>query len=513
MTYFKSVGTATAIATLMSTTAVYADFTPETAWDAFVSMAETQGATVTAGATTTTGTTLTATDVVMNFDTMIEAGDDVAAEDIPTVNYTSPSVVFTDNGDGTVAMTFPDDSTFTISFPDAAELERLSLTVSTPDQVSTFSGEPADYTVATIADTMTATLDPITVDSITLDTKTAIVIEGLDTTTSYKIGDLIEQTAEWTLASIKATSDFTIPGDEGSFKLDAQFNDITSTGAGTLVSGISAQDTVAQLSGGMTAKGDATVGVSAVNFFVDTPDGVLDFVATTGLSTMDFVMDKDAFLISGTSSDIVRTFTVPGMPLPPLTIAATGGEFGLAAPLSNTEAGDFALVTKFAGLTIDDTLWGMFDPQAILPRDAIDITVDTSGSFKWLVDLFADDVEEQFLNAEMPVELNSFQLNELLVSAVGAKATGSGAVEFDLTDTVTYDGLPAPVGKFSFSLEGANGVLDKIVEMGFLTAEDAMGARMMSGMFMKAGEGDDVLLSDIELTDEKQILVNGVRVK
>lgn len=511
MTYFKSVGTATVIATLMSTTAVYADFTPEQAWETFVSMAELQGATVTAGSETRDGDTLTASDVVMDFAHLVDG--EFEDEDLPTVAYTSPSIVLTDNGDGTVAMTFPEDSKFTIVFPDSAEADEISATISAPSYVSTFSGTPTEYTVDTVGGAMTVSLDPIAVDSITFDTKTVIGLEGLKTSTTYTVGDLVNTSSEVAIAAITASSDFVIPGDEGAFKLDAQLNDIASSSTGAMVAGIGPHDTVAQLVGGMFAKGNLTIGASGVNIFADTPDGVLDVVATTGASTLDFDMDKAGFAVSGSSSDIVRTFTVPGMPLPPLTVAAAGAEFGLSAPFSNTEVGEFGLLTKFSDLTIDDTLWGMFDPAAILPRDAIDITLDTSGSLKWLVDLFADDVEDQFLNSEMPVELNAFQLNELLISAVGAKATGSGAVEFDLTDTVTFDGLPAPVGKFSFALEGANGVLDKIVEMGFLTAEDAMGARMMSGMFMKAGEGDDVLLSDIEMTEDKQVLVNGVRVK
>lgn len=509
MTYFKSVGTATAIATLMSTTAVYADFTPETAWDTFVSLAEIQGATVEAGAQTRDGDTLTASDVVMTFDQLLEDGGD----DLPAVTYVSPSVVLTDNGDGTVAMAFPEDSKFTLMFPEAAEVTEIAFTVSASDQVSTFSGEPSDYALDTVASKITVALDPLAFDSILLDTKTVIALEDLNSATTYKIGDLIETTSVMSIGSTTATSDFKIPGDEGAFKLDAQLSDVSSTSSATQVAGLSVQDTVAQLAGGMTAKGDLKIGASAVNIFADTPDGVLDIVATTGGSTLDFAMDKESFAVSGTSADIVRTFTVPGLPLPPLTVSATGVEFGIAAPLSNAEAGEFGLVTKLADLKIDDTLWAMVDPQAIMPRDAMNLSLDTSGTLKWLVDLFADDVEDQFMNSDMPVELSSFQLNEFLLTAVGGKATGSGAVEFDLTDTVTFDGMPAPVGKLSFSLEGANGVLDKVVQMGFLSAEDAMGARMMSGMFMKAGEGDDVLLSDIEFTDEKQVLVNGVRVK
>ena len=49
------------------------------------------------------------------------------------------------------------------------------------------------------------------------------------------------------------------------------------------------------------------------------------------------------------------------------------------------------------------------------------------------------------------------------------------------------------------SIFGANGLMDKLVVMGLLPQEQAMGARMMLGLFAKPGDGPDSLVSKIEV--------------
>lgn len=513
MTYFKTAGTATVIATLLSSTAAYADFTAEGAWDQFVSMMAEQGATVTAGSETTSGNVFTATDVIFDFDLDLDEALELEEDEIPTVTFTMPSAVFTENGDGTVAMTHPEDSRLSVILPDTAEVDEIAATMSSKNMVTTFSGETDDYTLDYVADEFSIRLDPIVSGSVTFDPKVVASVTAFKGTVVRKVEDLIHIESNSTIENISVTADFELPDDEGAFKMDATLSDLVSSSTATQVPGVNMQDTVAQLKGGMAVDGKFAYGAAAVNVFAKTPDGPFDVTMVTGGGTGALQLDKDGFAYSGTGSDITETVSLVGLGLPPMSIALAASEIGLSVPFSSEEAGDFGLVTKLSGLTIDDGIWSMFDPQAILPRDAIDFTLDGSGTFKWLIDIFAPDAEDQLLENEMPVELNTFNLNEFLLSAAGAKATGSGAVTFDLTDTVSFDGMPAPIGSFSFTLEGANGVLDKIVEMGFISAEEAMGARMMSGMFMKPGEGDDVLTSDIDLTEDKQVLINGTRIK
>jgi hypothetical protein len=111
-----------------------------------------------------------------------------------------------------------------------------------------------------------------------------------------------------------------------------------------------------------------------------------------------------------------------------------------------------------------------------------------------------------------PGELNALDITELTVRFAGAALTGAGAFTFDNSDLTTFDGVPAPTGKIDLTLSGGNGLLDKLVAMGLIPQDQAMGARMMMAMFAKPGEGQDVLNSTLEFRD-KGFFANGQRLK
>jgi hypothetical protein len=69
-------------------------------------------------------------------------------------------------------------------------------------------------------------------------------------------------------------------------------------------------------------------------------------------------------------------------------------------------------------------------------------------------------------------------------------------------------GMPMPLGEANVTVTGANALIDGLIATGLLAEEDAMGARMMMGMFM-VPSGDDTLTSKIEAKEGMQILVNG----
>ena len=73
--------------------------------------------------------------------------------------------------------------------------------------------------------------------------------------------------------------------------------------------------------------------------------------------------------------------------------------------------------------------------------------------------------------------------------------------------------LPAPEGEADLKLVGGNGLLDKLVEMGLVPEDQAMGARMMMGLFAVPGEGEDTLTSKIVVNEEGHVLANGQRLK
>ena len=85
-------------------------------------------------------------------------------------------------------------------------------------------------------------------------------------------------------------------------------------------------------------------------------------------------------------------------------------------------------------------------------------------------------------------------------------------ITFDNTDLESFDGMPAPEGEANLKLVGANALIDKLIGMGLVSEDDAMGARMMMGMFTVSA-GDDTVTSKIEVNDEGHVLANGQRLK
>ena len=89
--------------------------------------------------------------------------------------------------------------------------------------------------------------------------------------------------------------------------------------------------------------------------------------------------------------------------------------------------------------------------------------------------------------------------------------TGMGDFVFD--NTQEFNGMPKPTGAVDLKLVGGNGLLDKLVLMGLLPEEQAMGARMMMGLFTVPVDAEDTLTSKIEINDEGHVLANGQRIQ
>ena len=164
--------------------------------------------------------------------------------------------------------------------------------------------------------------------------------------------------------------------------------------------------------------------------------------------------------------------------------------------------------------TIADGLWGLFDPSGQLPRDPATMTVDLSGKAKLLFD-YLDPAQSAILEQAGTAlgELEALTLNELTVDVAGARLTGQGDFTFDNSDTVTFSGFPKPQGAVDLQLLGGNGLLDNLVSIGLLPEDQALGARLMMGLFARPGEGEDAFVSKIEVNDQGHVLANGQRLQ
>ena len=104
-------------------------------------------------------------------------------------------------------------------------------------------------------------------------------------------------------------------------------------------------------------------------------------------------------------------------------------------------------------------------------------------------------------------------LNHEAEPTVDVVITTTDAGGNSYNETITLNVADINEGPTDISLTGGNGLLDKLVQMGLLPQEQAMGARMMMGLFMVPGEGEDTLTSRIEVRPDGQVLANGQRLR
>jgi hypothetical protein len=261
---------------------------------------------------------------------------------------------------------------------------------------------------------------------------------------------------------------------------------------------------------GLSFAGTFERGASVVTMTSVEDDQPFNMNAKTTGGAAEIAMDKEGFAIGGVSTGLELDATVPDVPFP-VSIAAEEIGIDMLMPLAASDAEqDFGFGFTLAGLTVSDLLWNIFDAGAILPRDPATINIDLDGTMRLFMDLMDPSIED---SDDFPGEVNSVTLNDITVEVAGAELTGEGEFTFDNTDLESFDGLPRPEGELAVNLKGANGLLDKLIQMGFVSESDAMGARMMTSMVAVPGPGEDELNSTIVINDQGHILANGQRLK
>ena len=239
-------------------------------------------------------------------------------------------------------------------------------------------------------------------------------------------------------------------------------------------------------------------------------DQPINIEMTAGSSEVDVAFSGDGIEYVGDGSDIAINLAGGDIPFPvAFTLEEMGYEFAMPLAASEDEQ-DFALGLTFGGLSVPEMLWNIFDPSAILPRDPATVSFTLDGKTRIFTDLMDPSIED---SEEFPGELTALTLSDFVVEVAGAELTGEGDFTFDNSDLESFDGMPRPLGAAEFRLLGGNGLLDKLIQMGFVGEDDAMGARMMMGLFATPGPAEDELNSRIEVNEQGHVLANGQRIK
>lgn len=488
--------TGACLAALSIAPAAWADVTAQQVWDAWQSSIATtaSGADVTTGDVTTEGETVTVTDFALR-----------STSDTATVTATIPQIVFAGAADGTVAITPTPQIPIRITYPDGRE---IALTVSTTGSGITASGSPDDLTYDVTADQYVVSVDKLTSPKGDITGDMRLTLNGLSGTSRQATGETREISYDVKATSLDLLVDVT-PPDAGKLMLSGKIDGLAFAGDSSAPADLDLGDPVAMLGGDFTGKSTLTTGSSAYIFSV-AGDMTLDGTATNGPVNVMTSVGAEGVAYDVAVSDLAADVTGSEMPFPFKMTAASYG-FGLSAPVAPTDApAPFSLKLDLTDVAVNDEIWAMVDPTAALPRDPATVRLDLSGAAQLDVAL-TDPAQMATMGPGFPGKLQDLTLNELTIKAVGASVDGTGQFTFDNTDTTTFPGMPRPDGRIDLTVMGANGLIDKLVAMGLVPADQVMMGRMMLGMFAK-DVGNDTLESTIEVKDG-QVLANGQRIR
>ncbi|KIN75295.1 DUF2125 domain containing protein [Sulfitobacter noctilucae] len=436
-----------------------------------------------------------------------------------TVQVALGTVTFEQNSDGTVAIVLPDTMPITVTGMDTTaqgEAFSMAMTYAQTGHEMTASGTPENITYDYTAADVTVDLLQTTTGGANPGHEMAniqITLGNLDSSTTMTIGDMrgYDQTGSVDTVSYRILGSDPMTREETA-TINGEMTGITVEGSGSLPADIaSGADMSAMIGAGFDVTGKISYASGKSNIAIEDPNGGYLMNTTSNGGDFGVAVGADGLTYEVAQRDLTLNMTGNGVPFPvDITMAESG--FNLSMPVQKSDdPQDFALGLKFGDFTMSDMIWSVFDPAGQLPRDPATIALDLTGKMKLLVDFMNPEAAAKMQGA--PGELQALNLNTVLVSAAGAKLEGTGAVTFDGNAPSMVPGLGAPVGEVNLAMSGANGLIDKLVAMGLLPSDQAMGARMMMGLFAVAGASPDTLNSKIEFTQDGQILANGQRLR
>jgi hypothetical protein len=457
-------------------------------------------------------------------------GADLSVDDI-TLNFGLPdtpgamtmkfgSINYTQNSDGTVALNFPATMPVQISASPAlpgGDDFTMNMVVTQVGQNTVASGTPDEITYTHSADSLGITLDNLRVGDDTFGAENARMnVNGtnLRSQTTMTIGELRGYAQNGGLGNLTYDVFINNPEETAQVTLKGGVQDMTWGGTGTIPKSFSnSADMGAMMRAGFDVSGQFAYGGGNTDMNVADPvNGNFAMQTTTSGGGLGVDMGPGGLSYNGAQSNLSMNVSVDGLPFP-ITAQMEKSSFAITAPvLKSGDEQDFAFALELGNFTMSDMIWGIFDPTGQLPRDPATIEIETSGKALLSVD-YLDPMAAAEMGTGSPGEVRAVTISKLLVDVAGAVLQGSGAVTLDNTDKTTLPGMPKPVGAVNLSLAGGNGLLDKLISMGLFPQEQAMGVRMMMGLFAVPGDAPDTLNSKIEFTDDGQILANGQRIK
>ncbi|UOA30691.1 hypothetical protein DSM110093_00444 [Sulfitobacter sp. DSM 110093] len=493
----------------LASTALWADLTPAEVWGDWRQYMESMGYQVEAQEATE-GDDLTVSDVTLKME-MAEDGGDFSMS-LGTLNFEQET-------DGAVNILMPDVMPMTINVaPETPEDEPVSMVLNYAQTapVMRASGSPDALQYDYAAETISLTLAGLKVgeQSYTEEqAKFSLTGSGVSSRTEMSGTETRSYDQSGRIDSLTYDVVMKTPDDPARVAMKGGLAQVVFDGSGALPMIDAGSDMAAMMRAGLTFDGNFTAGAGNTEMEVSDPEnGDFGLISSSSGAKLGVSMGPEGLAYKGGQKDIDVNVTAADMPFP-IQFSMAESAFDMKMPIMVTdEPQDFAFGVTLDSFEMSDMIWGIFDPTGQLPRDPATLVVDISGKAKMLFELLDPEVAST-MGDQAPAEVHELTVNEVTLDLAGAEFDATGAITFDNDGMSGAPGMPQPVGTLDLSLIGGVTLLDKLVTMGLVPQEQAMGARMMMGLFTVPGDGEDSLTSKIEFTEDGGILANGQQIK
>jgi hypothetical protein len=491
-----------ALCALLSTTSVQA-MTAAEVWQNWKDFATSTGQTVTTVSETMEGDTL-----------VVSEASFVSAESEAEITVEIDEVRFKELGDGSVEVTMSPTYPITIdgTGTDGAD-NSMELTVTQTNLRTVASGTPDNVSYAITSDAIAVTTTSVMEGGKAIPVNVTVTMNGAGGTyvMAPRSTDLADLTSTFNATSMAVEVHADDQEIGSKVDLSANIGAFATVMNGTFGAALMELDNpAAAVAAGLAMDFGITYG--PLSYSVD----LVENGAPTKINgksdggALGFAMDKSRMAFKGGGKGVQVKVSGAEIPFPEVMIAYAESAFDFSVPVTKSpDTQNFNLVTKLIGVTVSEDIWAMVDPTASIPRDPATVIIDTKGTAR----LDADLMDDAAMNSGTPPgELQSLDIPALQLTIGGAEFTGKGALTFDNTDKITFQGMPVPTGTIDLKLVGGNGLLDKLIAIGLIPEDQAMTGRMMMGMFARPGDGPDTLTSTLEFKD-KGFFANGMQLQ
>ena len=511
MRRYSSATFALALPVALAAQTAAADLTPAEVWADWQQYLQGMGYTVTSQESTSGGDlTVSGLNITMAF----PEGEGEMMMDLGTIRFEG-------QGDGTVAVVMADSMPISMDIapPDGQGAPgKMTMTLVQSGHSMIASGSPEAMTTTYNAESLGIQVTDLNVEGMAMGPdkfRMNMTANGVNNTTVMTDEGALRGYDQMGSAQGVTFDFFAAPPDEpGEVAAQGGMQSVSYTTTGKIPSsGMNAADMSQMIAAGFDIKGTFTYGAGNTNINVNDPQaGPTSATTSSDGGTLTVNMGAGGLGYDVAQDNTQLSMTLPDLPFP-IDMSMARSAFNLMIPVGTSdEPQDFAFGMTMQDFVMSNMIWGIFDPTSQLPRDPATIALDLTGQAKMFIDFFNPESAE-LMATQAPGELQSLKLNDLTIDLAGARLDGVGDFAFDNTDTTTFPGMPKPVGAVDLSLVGGNALLDTLVNMGLVPQDQAMGARMMMGLFAVPGDAPDTLSSKIEFTQDGQILANGQRIQ